>query len=303
MKSLARFVAGLSTSAVLLSPLGCQSQKRFESPDAAVAALSRATEAHDKAELRRIFGPMTAELRSGDAEQDSLDFASFQRALAAGQAIESASPDRATLLLGEIRWPFAVPMVRGTDGTWAFDTEAGIVELDNRRIGRNELRTISACRTLVDAQNEYRSQDRNGDGMPEYAQRLLSSDGTRDGLYWPAPGGVDPSPIGPVLAQAAVRTDASGERIPFNGYRYRLLLKQGPNAPGGAMDYMVDGRLLNGWAVVAWPEEWDVSGVMTFIVSHSGTIYEANLGEDTEEVALGMQEFDPEADTWQAVMP
>lgn len=301
MMSLAKRV---SVSVILVAAsaaVGCQSQRRFESPDAAVAALSRATASSNKSELRRLFGPRAAELRSADADQDRIDFASFQRALTEGHEIESVSPDEARLLLGEVRWPFAVPIARESDSKWLFDTDAGIEELENRRIGRNELRTIAACRTLVEAQNEYRSVDRNGDGVAEYAQRLMSTPGDRDGLYWPSYGGVDPSPIGPVLAQAATRTDESGERMPYNGYRYRLLYRQGAHAPGGAAEYVVDGRMVNGWAVIAWPDEWDGTGVMSFMVSHAGVIYEADLGPDAD--TSDVDAFDPDPATWKPVAP
>ncbi|MBX3360313.1 MAG: DUF2950 family protein [Phycisphaeraceae bacterium] len=264
---------------------------------------TRATETRDKSELRRIFGPRTAELRSEDENQDKLDFASFQRALAEGREIETVSEDQAILLMGEVRWPFAVPLVRRSDSKWLFDTDAGIEELENRRIGRNELRTIAACRTLVDAQRVYRSVDRNGDGISEYAQRLMSTPGAKDGLYWPSYGGVDPSPIGPVFAQAAVRTDDAGNRVPFNGYRFRLLNRQGQHAQGGTMEYVVDGRMLNGWAVVAWPDVWDGTGVMTFIVSHAGVVYEADLGPETESAAADINAFDPDPTLWKAVTP
>jgi hypothetical protein len=201
---------------------GCQSQRRFATPADAVAALTTAAESGDRADLRDLFGPRVAELRSGDPDQDEVDIASFRRRLSEATEIETTEPDKATLLIGQTRWPFAVPIVREHD-MWRFDTDAGIEELDNRRIGRNELRTIAACRTLIAAQNEYRSADRNGDGMPEYASRLMSTEGTKDGLYWPSPGGVDPSPIGPVFAQAAIRTDDAGERMPFNGYNFKGL--------------------------------------------------------------------------------
>lgn len=303
MKSLARIVSPALLCIASLASVGCQSQRRFDSPEAAVSALSRATETRDKSELRRIFGPRTAELRSEDEDQDTLDFASFQRALAEGHEIQSVSEDRAVLLLGEMRWPFAVPLVIRSDSQWLFDTDAGIEELENRRIGRNELRTIAACRTLVDAQRLYRSVDRNGDGISEYAQRLMSTPGAKDGLYWPSYGGVDPSPIGPVFARAALRTDDEGQRLPFNGYRFRLLHRQGQHAQGGAMEYIVDGRMLNGWAVVAWPDQWDRTGVMSFIVSHAGVVYEADLGPETDSAAVAMSAFDPDPAAWKAVSP
>lgn len=292
----------VALAAIAAACSGCQSQRRFATPSDAVAALTEAAQTDDRAALRSLFGPRMSELRSGDPDQDEVDIASFRRRLAESSEIESTDPDTATLLIGETRWPFAVPIVREKD-QWRFDTDAGIEELDNRRIGRNELRTIAACRTLVEAQNEYRATDRNGDGVPEYASRLMSTPGSKDGLYWPSPGGIDPSPIGPVFAQAAVRTDDKGERMPFNGYNFKGLTRQGSHAQGGAMEYQVDGRLIAGWAVIAWPDEWDGSGVMTFIVSHSGIIYEANLGSDTESLVADIDAFDPDPAEWKPVWP
>lgn len=289
LKQLLHGALGVIAAAALSA---CQSQRDFSSPEDAVAALTTAAERDDKSELRRIFGPDGAELRSDDPEQDRLDVAAFRRALAEAAEIERRGDDSATLLVGEERWPFAVPIVREAD-RWRFDTEAGIEELDNRRIGRNELRTIAALRTLVDAQAAYFSSDRDGDAVPEYAARLLSSPGTRDGLYWPSPGGVDPSPIGPVLASAATRHDDEGDRIPYNGYRFRLLTRQGEAAPGGAMDFSSPDGLTGGWAAIAWPAEYDVSGVMTFLVSSAGVIYQADLGPDTESATAAITEFAP----------
>lgn len=297
----ANLIVMLAALAISAS-LGCQSQRRFASPSDAVAALSVATEKRDKAELRAIFGPRMAELRSGDPDQDEIDFASFRRTLGAGHEIEPSGDDAAILLIGPERWPFAVPLVRDRS-EWRFDTNAGVDELMNRRIGRNELRTIAACRTLITAQGEYRAADRNGDGVLEYAQRLTSTPGTKDGLYWPAPGGIDPSPIGPVLAQAATRTDARGSRVPFNGYSYRGLDRQGPHATDGAMNYREGNRLTRGWAVIAWPHEYDRTGVMTFVVSHTGQIFEANLGDDTEQAVAEIDTFDPDPAVWTLVQP
>lgn len=293
MKTLLQRALVLTGLLGALAAQGCQSQQTFDSPEDAVSALERAAVADDKPAMRRIFGPNIDDLRSGDEYQDELDIAAFKRSLAESSALQREGDERATLLVGDVRWPFAVPLVRDGDA-WRFDTDAGAIELENRRIGRNEIRTIETCRALFDAQNEYRSRDRDGDGVPQYADRLLSSPGKKDGLYWPAPGGVDASPIGPVLAEAATRTDDSGERLPYYGFRYRLIESQGPGARGGAMNYRDEqGRLVRGWAVIAWPDEWDVTGVMTFMVSHEGYIYERDLGPDTDSAAKAVSTYDP----------
>lgn len=295
-RTLARLVAG--TAAILAC--GCESQRSFRNPEAAVASLGQALAAGDRAELSRLFGPRAKELRSADPEQDRQDLASFRRNLEAGSVIETQGDDRATVLVGEDRWPFAVPLVR-QGSSWKFDTDAGIDEMTSRRIGRNELRTIAACRTLIDAQAQYHSLDRDGDGVLEYARRLNSTPGSRDGLYWPpAPGGADPSPIGPVLAAAASRRDADGDPLPFHGYFYRLLTAQGPGAPGGERDYSIGGKLTGGWAVIAWPADYGETGIMSFIAGDGGAVYERDLGPESAAVAESITRFDP-ADGWNPV--
>jgi hypothetical protein len=290
-----KMTAGLALAACVAVMTGCQSQRTFASPEEAAEALTRAVAEKDRDEVREIFGSRVRELRTDDPDQDKADLIVFHRAMERSREIERREDGSAVLVVGEARWPFAVPLVLGRDG-WRFDTDAGIEELENRRIGRNELRTVEACRTIADAQAEYFAVDRDGDGVNEYAQRLMSSPGNKDGLYWPSPGGVDPSPIGPVLAEAAVRTDERGERLPYNGYQYRTLLRQGAGAPGGAMEYLSGENLTNGWALIAWPAEYNHTGVMSFIASSSGVIYEADLGPDTDEVVDRITAFDPAGD-------
>ncbi|MBL8746372.1 MAG: DUF2950 domain-containing protein [Phycisphaerae bacterium] len=265
---------------------GCQSQKTFSSPEAAVAALSEAVQEQDRGDLRQLFGSRAHELRSDDPDQDRNDLIIFSRRLKEQREISLEGEDRAVLLLGASRWPFAVPMVK-TGGAWRFDTDAGIEELTNRRIGRNELQVIEACRTLIDAQREYISKDHDGDGVFEYASHLMSTEGTHDGLYWPAPGGVDPSPIGPVLAAAATRTDERGRRMPYYGYYFRPLFR------GGTGDYMVNGNLTNGWGAVAYPAEYDVTGVMSFLCGSDGVVYQQDFGPETEKKVKALEVHDP----------
>ncbi len=272
--------------------LGCQSQRTFATPDDAVKALATAADHKDSGQMHAIFGPRTNELRSGDPDQDALDLAAFKRAIAEARQVDRQSDDYAVVLIGNEGWPFAVPLVRSQDG-WRFDTAAGIDELENRRIGRNEIFTIAALRTLVDAQNEYHRTAR--DGAVSYAKKLMSTPGKQDGLYWESEGGVDPSPIGPLLAQAASRRDDKGERLPYFGYNYRLMTRQGAGASGGAKDYERGGRLTEGWAVIAWPDVYDKTGVMSFIVNQEGVIYEQDLGPETEQKAQAITEFDPSA--------
>lgn len=273
---------------------GCQSQRTFNSPDDAVTALADAVKVQDKSELRRIFGPLAEQLKSGDPNQDHDDAIVFARKLAAGHKIKQDTPERVTVLIGEDQWPFAVPLVM-KDATWRFDTDAGIDELINRRIGRNELRTIAACRTLIDAQAEFFARDPNGLGVKHYAQRLMSTEGKKDGLYWPAPGGVDPSPIGPALALAASRRDDKGQRVPFNGYLFKAIYRQTASAPGGAMEYMQNGLLTRGWAVIAYPSAYGQTGIMSFLFGSGGTMYQQDLGDDTTKAVDQIDAFDPGA--------
>jgi len=281
---------------------GCQSQpqpqpaaqRTFASAEEAVAALDLAVKQEDKAELRRIFGPQAEQLKSGDPDQDHDDAIVFGRRLAAAHKIRLDAPDHATVLIGDDQWPFAVPLVM-KDSTWRFDTDAGLDELTNRRIGRNELRTIAACRTLIDAEAEFFDRDPDGLGVKHYATRLLSSEGKKDGLYWPAPGGVDPSPIGPAMALSATRRDEQGQRIPFNGYLFKLLYRQAASAPGGAIEFKQDGQLLRGWGVIAYPAEYGETGIMSFLCSSRGIVYQQDLGDDTAKAVDKIEAFDPAA--------
>jgi hypothetical protein len=281
--------------AVLLAG-GCQSQRTFSSPDAAVSALADAVKRQDRSELHRIFGPQVEDLKSGDPDQDHDDLIVFARRLETARKIRKDAPDRATVLIGDDAWPFAVPLVlKGS--TWRFDTDAGLDELTSRRIGRNELLTIAACNTLMDAEAEFFNRDPDGLGVKHYAQRLMSNEGKKDGLYWPAPGGVDPSPIGPALALAATRRNEQGERIPFNGYLFKPLYRQTASAPGGAMDYMENGQLTRGWAVIAYPAGYAETGIMSFLCGNGGIVYQKDLGDDTDKAVEKLDTFDP-GDGW-----
>lgn len=278
---------------------GCQSQRTFRSPDDAVTALADAVRQQDRSELRRILGPEAEQLKSGDPDQDHDDALVFARKLKAAHKIRLDTPDRATVLVGDDEWPFAVPLVM-EGSTWHFDTDAGLDEVHNRRVGRNELLTIAACRTVIDAQVEFFNRDPDGLGMKHYAQRMMSTEGNKDGLYWPAPGGVDPSPIGPAMALAATRRDEKGQQIPFNGYLFKLLNRQAASAPGGATDYIQDGQLTRGWAVIAYPAVYGETGIMSFLCGSSGTVYQQDLGDATHETVERIDVFDPGPD-WRDV--
>ncbi len=273
-------------------------QRYFDSPKAAMDAFISACDSKDQAAVIEILGPAFA---AAMARIDEAEVQSNRARLVAlarqVQRIEKRSDTESLVLLGRLLWPFPIPIVLEDEG-WRFGTEAGLEEILRRRVGRNELTAIAVCRIFADAQREYASQDRDGDGVLEYAQTLRSGSGKQDGLYWEAnqDEGEPPSPLGPYLARA----EATGESIEaegFNGYHFRVLTAQGEHAPGGALDYVVDGNMTEGFALVAWPVDYKRSGVVTFTVNHLGAVYEKDLGVETEAAALAITEFDPD-DGW-----
>jgi hypothetical protein len=204
------------------------------------------------------------------------------------------------MIVGQEDFPFPIPLVR-QNGSWQFDTAAGRLEVLQRRIGRNELSAIQACLAYVDAQNEYAEKDRTGAGAGVYAQRILSSAGAKNGLYWPAAAGQEESPLGELVAEATAEGYRKGAgRVPYHGYYFRILTKQGASAPGGALDYVVRGKMIGGFALVAYPASYRNSGVMTFLVSHSGEVFQKDLGPQTARLAERMRAFDPD-DSWTKV--
>lgn len=272
---------------------GCgTTQQSFDSPQAAVTALEHAVAADDRDQFRQLLGPRSDELKSGDAEQDRGDFVAFAYKLNEKTQIQTVSDTEALLLVGSEAWPFPVPIVK-SDGRWRFDTDAGIDELTTRRIGADELAIIDAANAFIDAEAQYQSEDRNGDGVREFTPRLMSTPGTRDGLYWDTGENEQPSPLGPVMAMAMTRTDAAGNTFPFYGYFFKALTRQGPDAPGGAMDYAENGRLTKGIAAVAFPAEYGRTGIMTFIFSIDGEIYQRDLGAATASVVAALDTFNP----------
>jgi len=272
----------------------------FASPEEAVDALVAATRHTRLRELREILGTAgRALIWSGDRVADQIGRDRFIGAYDQSHRIDATGPDGAVLIVGSEEWPLPIPLVRKGTG-WHFDTGAAVQEILNRRVGRNELTVIDVCRAFVVAQREYAALDPAGAGLGEYAQRFLSSPGTRDGLYWPAASGEPASPLGPLVARAQAegyRRPATAQPVPYHGYYYRILTRQGPNAPGGARDYLVDGRLRGGFALIATPAKYGNSGVMTFLVNQIGVVYQKNLGPDTATVAARITEFDPDA-TW-----
>jgi hypothetical protein len=278
-------------------------QRRFDSPEDAVKALAAATKAGDTAAVDAIFGPGVKELLSGDPKQDSIEFAAFAKSIGRYYQLVRKSDDRVVVDIGDENWPMPIPLVR-KDGSWFFDTAAGKDEIVNRRVGEDELMAIGVCRTYVQAQREYAGEDHDGSGVLKYAQKIKSAEGAKDGLYWKASPDEEQSPLGPLVAEARAEgyggKTAGGEPQPFHGYLFRILTAQGASAPGGAFSYVINGNMIAGFALVAYPAHWGESGVMTFIVNQWGKVYERNLGEDSADAALAMTEFNPDAD-WKPV--
>ena len=273
-------------------------RKTFATPeearDALVAAAAKGFE-----EVRTLFGPdSSAVVRTGDPVEDSAVLAAFNKLAAEKMELETndASPNRRTLILGTIEWPFSIPLTRDKNGRWYWDAVEGKSEIRRRVIGRNELNAIEICRGYVAAQDKYSETDWDGNGVFEYAGRIVSTDGKKDGLYWPG----EDSPVAEPFAKAATQGysfKSSEAPKPFHGYYFKVLTAQGPDANGGEQDYLVKKLMIGGFALVAWPAEYGVSGIMTFIVNQAGVVYEKNLGPRTDALAKAMVKYNPDK-TW-----
>ena len=321
MKPLSRTIAGLSLLAISaatlafsipgIRPAAGDDQQTFASPEDALKALREATAAKDVAALDRIFGPSSKDLMNPDAAQQAVECETFNRHLAEMANLVRQGDDKVVLYLGQENWPMPIPIVR-KGGTWLFDTAAGKDEILSRRIGENELNTIDVCRAYVVAQNEFHATDWNGDDILEYAQHLRSSAAKKDGLYWEAAEDEVQSPLGPLVAaarsegylpspKAAPAEPAKpDEPRPYHGYIFKILTKQGMHAPGGAYSYIINGHMVAGFALMAYPAEWGSTGIMTFIVGPRGKVFQKDLGEKTRELAPAVGEYDPD-ETWKPV--
>lgn len=291
---------------LVLAALACACAKReeqsadqeghFSTPEQAVSALVGALEENKIDRVERLLG-MEGMLSSGDDVADSAARDRFLSRYHEKNELVAGGPNDLVLQVGQDPWPLPIPLIR-RDGYWTFDGPAGAEELVLRRIGRNELRAIQVMRGYVEAQQEYASVSHDGAGAGIYAQRLKSEAGKQDGLYWPTTTGEPPSPLGPLIAAAAAEgyagTNPSGT---YHGYHYRMLFAQGTSAPGGERDYIVDGKLKDGFALVAYPDKYGISGIMTFIVNQDGIVWQSDLGEDTATRAGALRNFDPDG-TW-----
>ena len=284
-------------AALLLTASVAAAQQTYKTPEAAVDALVAAAKADDEKAALAVFGKAGEDIiSSGDKVSDDAIRKRFVESYDAKHQIAMDGDAKATLVIGQNDYPFPVPLVRKA-GLWSFDTEAGRREVLVRRIGRNELNAIQTSLAYVDAQDEYAAKDR-GAGVGVYAQRFVSEPDKKNGLYWPTAAGEEESPLGELFAEASKQGYRAGEgRAPYHGYYYKILTKQGPAAPGGAHDYVVNGKMIGGFALVAYPAEYRNSGVMTFLVNYDGTVYQKDLGRDTTALAEEMTAYSPDK-TW-----
>jgi len=289
----------MAAAALLLAISSASAQQVFQTPEDAAVALANAIKSGAGKDLLKVLGRDAEDIMaSGD---EVADRESRERFVGAYDARHNViiEGEKAFLIVGTDDFPLPIPLTRQKAG-WKFDTVAGRLEILYRRIGRNELDAIQTCLAYVDAQNEYAEKDRAGAGAGVYAQRIVSTSGNKDGLYWLSSDG-DASPLGEFVARASAEGYKAGAtRTPYHGYYYRILTQQGPNGPGGALDYGVKGKMIGGFALVAYPAEYGNSGVMTFLVNHSGTVYQKDLGDYTMTLVKRMMWFDPDQ-TWKKV--
>jgi len=292
----------------LIIPLGACSKtekpayKAFASPDEAGNALLEAAKSGDQNAILAIFGPDSKDIiLSGDAVQDKAAVDAYIAGYGVMHRWRKMPDGAQVLLIGADNFAFPIPLKKNNAGQWYFDAAAGKDEILARRIGRNELATIDVCAALVDAQAQYYSQVHEG-GRKQFALKFISDTGKQNGLYWESPEGQPKSPLGPLVVFATDEgyNAKANSHAPFHGYNYRMLTKQGTNAPGGAKDYLVDGKMVGGFAFVAYPADYGNSGVMTFIVNQDGVLLQKDLGKTTKETATAMSEFDPDG-SWTVV--
>jgi hypothetical protein len=291
----------IATMFILCGVPAATAQQSFKSSEAAIEALIKAARDGDRKEILTVLGRDASDIvSSGDAVADAETLKQFIAAYDEKHELKAEGDSNAIMIIGHDDFPFPIPLVR-RDGKWRFDTASGRREILYRRIGRNELDVIQTCLAYVDAQQEYADKDPTGSGKGIYAQRIVSTPGKKDGLYWPDSQGNGESPLGEFAAEASAQGyRVGGGRMPFHGYYYKILKQQGPAAAGGAMNYVVKGKMIGGFALVAYPATYRNSGVMTFVVNHAGVVYQKDLGPRSAEIAEKMTDFDPD-ETWKAV--
>lgn len=285
----------------LIAASVAHAQQNFKTPNEAASALASAVGSADKKAIVSVLGPDGDDIvSSGDEVADAATRQKFSAAYDAKHSITMEGDDKAVIVIGPDEYPLPIPLLR-KDGMWRFDTLAGREEILARRIGKNELDAVQSCLAYVDAQNDYATKNPTGAGPGVYAQRIVSGSRKKDGLYWPTTQGEDASPLGELVAEATAQGYRVGQgHAPFHGYYFKVLTKQGAAAPGGELEYVVRGRMIGGFALVAYPAEYRNSGVMTFLVSHTGTVFQKDLGPETEKLAQRITSFNPDK-TWQKV--
>jgi hypothetical protein len=275
-----------------------QGQPLYASDEDALYAMITAVKAQDHEQVHLILGPAWKELVSGDKVEDGNAFIEFSHRAAERMRLQKQDDTTSIIYVGNDDWPFPIPIAKTPNGKWFFDTEAGKTEILARRIGENELDTIQVCREYVQAQREYAGKDRDGSGVLKFAQRILSTPGNMDGLYWSATSGQEQSPFGRFFAVAATQgyeQTAGHPHEPYHGYHFRVLKQQGAAAPGGERDYVINGNMTGGFALVAFPVDYESSGIMTFVVNQQGDVYQKDLGPQTTELARQMTEYNPDS--------
>jgi Protein of unknown function (DUF2950) len=289
-------IAFLLTGLLATRAMGQQpqpGQKTFSSPEEASRALYTAAQSNDTNAMMQLLGPEGKDVvSSGDEGEDAHNRANFAKRYQEMSRLMKEPDGSVTLYVGSRNWPYPIPLVN-KGNQWYFDTEAGKQEILYRRIGWNEASTIRICQELAAAQKEYYAKEQN-----QYAQKIFSDEGKQDGLYWKVASGQPQSPIGPLVAWAVAQeyADSRGEKaVPYRGYYFHILTKQGKDGPGGAKNFLVDGKMTGGFAFVAYPAEYRVSGVMTFVVGEDGVVYEKDLGKKTDTVAKAMKEYNPDS--------
>jgi hypothetical protein len=296
MSTLLRYFSGAVLLLAIAVSVNAQTAQTFPSPDDAVKGLIAAARARDQGALDRIFAPNLSRLRSGDPVQEAEEMARFVESASEKTELTKVDETRYVLETGNDGWPFPVPIVKRGD-RWAFDSSQGVSELLARRVGRNELATMLTCAAYAVAQWDYfLDGDWNNDGVQEFAQKLVSAPGQKDGLYWPTGANDDPSPLGPLAAYAHAEGYGS-KSTAFHGYHFKILKAQGPAAAGGRYSYLINSRMIAGFALVAYPATYGSSGVMTFIVNQQGKLYQKNLGPNTAKIAQAMTVYNPDR-TW-----
>jgi hypothetical protein len=277
-------------------------QPTFDSDDQAAAALVAAARALDHDQVHQLLGPAWKELLSGDKVEDANAFKEFADRATERTHLEKLDGGSSILYVGNDNWPFPIPIAKSSGGKWFLDTETGKTEILARRIGKNELQAIQICHIYLNAQREYASQPHDDIDVLKYSQKILSTPGKQDGLYWPDSAGTTPSPFGRLIAEAKLEgyTPAPGQHAPYHGYHFRILKRQGSAAPGGQYDYVINGNMVGGFALIAYPVDYEASGIMTFIVNQRGKVFQKDLGPDTTTIARQVTEYNPD-DSWTLV--